>query len=68
MLTTTQSRESVVHTAACAQKLEDVAEAPQLPASYPVMMLLALLPGMFFDVMDPRALRVAQLRGQKINT
>lgn len=42
------------------QRLEDMREAPQLPASYPAMMLLALLPGLFFDVMDPRALQVAQ--------
>ena len=36
------------------QLLEDIPEAPQLPASYPAMMLLALLPGVFFLVMDPR--------------
>lgn len=34
--------------------LESVSEAPQLPAGYPVMMMLALLPGLWFDIMDPR--------------
>lgn len=37
-----------------AQALQDVDEAPQLPASYPAMALLALFPGLFFDVMNPR--------------
>ncbi|KAK9811874.1 hypothetical protein WJX72_011589 [[Myrmecia] bisecta] len=36
------------------QLLRDAPEAPQLPASYPAMMLLALLPAAFFRVMDPR--------------
>jgi alkane 1-monooxygenase len=36
------------------QVLKDVDEAPQLPASYPAMALLALFPGLFMDVMDPR--------------
>ena len=42
-------------------RLQDIKAAPQLPASYPVIMLLAFLPGLFFDVMDPRALAVARL-------
>jgi alkane 1-monooxygenase len=33
-----------------------VPDAPQLPASYPAMMLLALVPPLFSAVMDPRAL------------
>ena len=36
------------------QALRDVDEAPQLPASYPAMAILALFPGLFFDVMNPR--------------
>lgn len=36
------------------QALQDVEEAPQLPASYPAMAILALFPGLFFDVMNPR--------------
>jgi hypothetical protein len=42
------------------QKLENIPHAPQLPASYPAVMLLALLPGLFFDVMNPRAARMAE--------
>jgi alkane 1-monooxygenase len=45
------------------QKLENIPQAPQLPASYPAVMLLALLPGLFFDVMDPRAMRMADQEG-----
>ena len=40
----------------CAQVLQDKREAPQLPASYPVMALLAMIPIAFFTVMNPRAL------------
>ncbi|KAK9804012.1 hypothetical protein WJX73_001214 [Symbiochloris irregularis] len=36
------------------QMLRDIPEAPQLPASYPAMMVLSLLPGYFRWVMDPR--------------
>lgn len=36
------------------QALQDIDEAPQLPASYPAMAILALFPGLFFDVMNPR--------------
>lgn len=39
----------------CLQLLEDIPDAPQLPASYPFMMILALCPGIFRLVMDPRA-------------
>jgi alkane 1-monooxygenase len=38
----------------CPQALQDVEDAPQLPASYPAMAVLALFPGLFFDVMNPR--------------
>lgn len=36
------------------QILRHMDEAPQLPAGYPAMMLLALLPPAWFRVMDPR--------------
>ena len=39
-----------------AQYLRHVPDAPQLPASYPAMMLLALCPPLFSRIMDPRAL------------
>jgi alkane 1-monooxygenase len=41
------------------QTLRSVAGAPQLPAGYPTMVLLALLPPLWFRMMDPR---VAALR------
>lgn len=46
--------------AAPAQVLQDKREAPQLPASYSVMALLAMVPVAFFTVMDPRAIKAAQ--------
>jgi len=36
------------------EQLRTVANAPQLPAGYPTMVLLALLPPLWFAVMDPR--------------
>ncbi len=42
--------------AACFQILQDKREAPQLPASYSVMALLAMVPVAFFTIMNPRAL------------
>ena len=36
------------------EQLRTVADAPQLPAGYPAMVLLALLPPLWFAVMDPR--------------
>jgi alkane 1-monooxygenase len=36
------------------EQLRTVPEAPQLPAGYPTMVLLALLPPLWFAVMDPR--------------
>jgi alkane 1-monooxygenase len=36
------------------QTLHSVPGAPQLPAGYPAMVLLALLPPLWFRVMDPR--------------
>lgn len=44
------------------QELRDLPEdiAPQLPASYPAMMLLATVPPLFFAVMNPLALQARQ--------
>lgn len=39
--------------------LQSVAGAPQLPAGYPTMVLLALLPPLWFKVMDPRVAAVS---------
>lgn len=36
------------------QALQDNTEAPQLPASYPAMVLLALVPPLFFSIIDKR--------------
>lgn len=36
------------------QLLDHMEEAPQLPTGYPGMMLLALVPPLFFSVMDPK--------------
>ncbi len=47
------------------QMLENIPEAPQLPASYPAMMLLSFFPGIFFDVMDPRVMQSAKKRADK---
>ena len=47
-----------------AQALQDMQEAPQLPASYPVMALLAMVPPAFFAVMSPRAEAAMQLQQQ----
>lgn len=46
--------------------LQDIPEAPQLPASYPAMMLLSLFPGIFFDVMNPRVLQSAKGRAKDL--
>ncbi len=35
--------------------LRDLPEAPQLPAGYPTMLLAALVPPLWFRIMDPRA-------------
>lgn len=48
------------------QMLENIPQAPQLPASYPAVMLLALLPGLFFDVMNPRASQMAEHEGDTL--
>lgn len=39
--------------------LKDIPDAPQLPAGYPAMMLLACIPPLFFKVMDPLVAQVA---------
>jgi alkane 1-monooxygenase len=36
------------------QSLKDIREAPQLPAGYPVMMLLSTIPPLYFKIMNPR--------------
>jgi alkane 1-monooxygenase len=36
------------------EQLRTVADAPQLPAGYPAMVLLALVPPLWFAVMDRR--------------
>ena len=41
------------------QTLRSVAGAPQLPAGYPTMVLLALWPPLWFRVMDPRVAAVS---------
>lgn len=40
------------------QVLRHLETAPQMPAGYPAMMLLALLPPLWFNVMDPRVAKV----------
>ena len=47
--------------------LQDKREAPQLPASYPVMALLAMIPIAFFTVMNPRALAAMDAHDGGIN-
>ena len=37
----------------CLQMLRNVPDAPQLPACYPAMMILALCPPLFHRIMDP---------------
>ena len=44
------------------QTLRSVAGAPQLPAGYPTMVLLALMPPLWFRVMDPRTAAVSAVR------
>ncbi|DBB09903.1 TPA: hypothetical protein ACH3X3_001510 [Trebouxia sp. C0006] len=50
-----------LHGAKPYQVLQDKREAPQLPASYSVMALLAMVPIAFFTVMDPRAIKAVQM-------
>lgn len=40
------------------QVLRHFEEAPQMPAGYPAMVLLATVPPLWFAVMNPRARRV----------
>ena len=49
-----------MHGAKPYQSLQDKREAPQLPASYSVMALLAMVPIAFFTVMDSRAIAAQQ--------
>jgi alkane 1-monooxygenase len=41
--------------------LQSVPHAPHLPAGYPAMVLLALVPPLWFKVMDPRVQTVSRL-------
>ena len=41
------------HEATPYQLLQDIPQAPQLPAGYPAMMLLSTIPPLYFKVMDP---------------
>jgi alkane 1-monooxygenase len=40
------------------QTLDTIEEAPQLPTGYPGMMLLSLVPPLYFAVMNPRVDRL----------
>ena len=46
--------------------LRDVPQAPQLPAGYPAMMLLATVPPLFFRVMDPLVDAAAAAQGEEV--
>ena len=45
-----------------AQMLRNMPDAPQLPACYPAMMILALCPPLFHRIMDPRVARLLRLQ------
>lgn len=46
----------------------DDAEAPQLPAGYPAMLLAALVPPLWFRVMDPRVASWRQTESRRVTT
>ncbi len=46
-------------------ELRSVSEAPQLPAGYPAMILMALVPPLWFRVMNPRV-RIETRRGMMV--
>jgi alkane 1-monooxygenase len=49
-------------------RLEDRPEAPRLPTGYFGMMIIALVPPLWFAIMDPLLVRVAQGRRERIYT
>ncbi len=49
------------------QSLHDRPEAPRLPTGYFGMMLIALIPPLWFHMMDPRLVEVAQGKRERIN-
>lgn len=50
------------------QYLKDMPEAPRLPTGYFGMMQIALMPPLWFRLMDPRVVAVAGGRKERINT
>jgi alkane 1-monooxygenase len=50
------------------QVLRHMEEAPQLPAGYPAMMLLSLVPPLWFKVMDKRAAAVMDAHAPEFQT
>lgn len=49
------------------QRLEDRPNAPRLPTGYFGMMIIALIPPLWFAIMDPRLVAVAGGRRERIN-
>lgn len=46
------------------QILRHMEEAPQLPAGYPAMIILSLIPPVFFGIMNPRIKKIQQLHSK----
>lgn len=44
------------------QELENLEDGPQLPGPYPVMIALALVPPLFFRIMDPRLDQIESIK------
>ena len=51
-----------------AQMLRNVPDAPQLPACYPAMMILALCPPLFHRIMDPSVAAFSKPRRQTLSS
>lgn len=49
------------------QILRHVGDAPQMPAGYPAMVLLATVPPLWFAVMNPRVRKVAETHGMQFH-
>lgn len=49
------------------QILRHVEDAPQMPAGYPAMVLLATVPPLWFAVMNPRVRKVAEAYGMQVH-
>jgi len=47
-----------LHAERAFEKLRSLSDAPQLPAGYPLMVLVALLPPLWFRIMDPAVDRI----------